>query len=258
MARKKPEGGMAVETKAAHDAESIDEIKKLLGQIEKAEEAVEKAEIELNARKESAKIAKGAWLTAVGDLRKLVQSRKRWREEAKRQPLLNGKKKPEAEKLPEGATGTKHVGILKDVNHMSGRQAVAKGEEHTAFVDAAGGCFLLVAGSRIDLAPDEYAELIDKAESQQPLLDGSLNGKWCEWPVSVLGEYGLPPGKVKLLESAFDDRIGKLIDRMNRQGSEEHWWKDIKGFGESGYDAMVNALMELRKARPEFQAESAK
>jgi hypothetical protein len=121
--------------------------------------------------------------------------------------------------------------------------------------------------------------LIAEAEkSEKPVRGSSSNGKgatytngapvppgaaagatgstaWRNWPVGVLGQYGMPPGKLKLLESAFDDRLGKLIDRMNRQGSEDHWWKDIRGFGESGYNALVDALMALRNAQPEFQAD---
>jgi hypothetical protein len=76
---------------------------------------------------------------------------------------------------------------------------------------------------------------------------------WRGWTIDVLEQYGLPPGKVKCLANAFDN-MGQLVDRMNRQGSEDHWWKDLKGFGESGYNALVDAIMELRKARPEFQA----
>ena len=78
---------------------------------------------------------------------------------------------------------------------------------------------------------------------------------WRRWPTSCLADYGLPAGKLKLLEEAGLGTMGKLMDRMNKAGSEGFWWKDIKGFGESGYDAMVNAIMGLRKANSHFQAE---
>ena len=78
---------------------------------------------------------------------------------------------------------------------------------------------------------------------------------WRRWQVSLLGDYGLPAGKLKLLEEAGLSAMGKLLDRMNTTGAEDFWWKDIKGFGETGYDSLVNAIMELRKVKPEFQAD---
>ena len=78
---------------------------------------------------------------------------------------------------------------------------------------------------------------------------------WRRWNFQQLTNLGFPDGKRKLLEEAGIDTMGKLMDKMNRQGSEDFWWKDIKGLGESGYDAIVNAIMELRKSRADFQAE---
>jgi hypothetical protein len=89
-----------------------------------------------------------------------------------------------------------------------------------------------------------------------PLKTPSPNA-WKRWPVSCLGECGLPPGKVKLLEEAGLETMGKLMTRMSKAGSEDFWWKDIRGFGESGYDALVDAIMALRKKKPEFQADAA-
>lgn len=79
---------------------------------------------------------------------------------------------------------------------------------------------------------------------------------WRKWPVNTLGDYGLSIGKVKLLSEAGLKNMGKLMDRMNKAGAEDFWWKDIKGFGEGGYDNMVNAIMALRKDRPEFQVDA--
>ena len=77
--------------------ESLTEISELLGKIEAAEDAVQVAEIELDARKEEAKTAKGVWMTRVAELRNLVRTRKRWAQEALSQPLLNQKPKGEKE-----------------------------------------------------------------------------------------------------------------------------------------------------------------
>ena len=95
-----------------------------------------------------------------------------------------------------------------------------------------------------------------RAESLGPGADAATPAGppvWREWTIGVLAQHGLPAGKVRLLEEAFDDRLGNLVDRMNRQGAEDHWWKDIKGFGESGYDKLTEAIVNLRKDRPEFQ-----
>lgn len=74
--------------------DSIDEGVVLLGKIEKAEEAVAKAQSNLEVAREEAKTAKGVWMTKVSELRDLCRTRKRWAAEAKRQPLFNQKKKP--------------------------------------------------------------------------------------------------------------------------------------------------------------------
>lgn len=70
----------------------IDEAVELLGKIEKKEAEVEKAAVELEAAREATKTKKGVWLTKVDELRELCRTRKRWAEEAKRQPLLTPKK----------------------------------------------------------------------------------------------------------------------------------------------------------------------
>lgn len=72
--------------------ETIDDVVDLLGKIEKAEQEVEKAQMVLESRKEEAKTAKGVWLTRVDALRELCRTRKKWAEEAKKQPLFNQKK----------------------------------------------------------------------------------------------------------------------------------------------------------------------
>jgi hypothetical protein len=94
------------------------------------------------------------------------------------------------------------------------------------------------------------------ADETVPIKPPSPNG-WKRLPVSCLGEYGLPAGKVKLLEEADLSTMGKLMDRIKKAGAEDFWWKDIKGFGESGYDALVDAIMALRKNKPEFQDDAA-
>jgi hypothetical protein len=67
---------------------ALDDIEALLTQIEAAELDVQKAAIELDARKEAAKTAKGVWLTRIETLQTLIGTRRRWNEERKRQPLL--------------------------------------------------------------------------------------------------------------------------------------------------------------------------
>jgi hypothetical protein len=65
----------------------------------------------------------------------------------------------------------------------------------------------------------------------------------------------MPAGKLKLLEEAGLVTMGKLMDAMRAREDQEWWYKDIKGFGETGHDAVVLAIANLRKARPEFQAD---
>lgn len=71
--------------------ESPEEIAKLLKQIEAAEKIVQNAHAELIEHKDATKAAKGRYDIAIADLRQLIRSRDRWKEEAKRQPLLNQK-----------------------------------------------------------------------------------------------------------------------------------------------------------------------
>jgi len=83
--------------------DTIDDVIALLGEIEKAEEEVQKAQMELESRREDAKTAKGIWLTRVDALRELCRTRKKWAEEAKKQPLFNqgkGKKEPAPANVP--------------------------------------------------------------------------------------------------------------------------------------------------------------
>jgi hypothetical protein len=107
-------------------------------------------------------------------------------------------------------------------------------------------------------AAKQEAEAID-ADKERPLLAAADTqvAPWRAWTVSVLGSYGLPAGKMKLLEDAGLSTMGKLVDAMNRQGQEDFWWKSIRGLGEGGYDALTTAVAKLREARPEFQAEAA-
>jgi hypothetical protein len=80
--------------------------------------------------------------------------------------------------------------------------------------------------------------LFDAAEKTDGNGESSAPSKaWRRWNLQQLTNCGFPDGKRKLLEEAGIDTMGKLIDKMNRQGSEDFWWKDVKGFGESGYDA---------------------
>ena len=101
----------------------------------------------------------------------------------------------------------------------------------------------------------------EKGEKNGEPVSGPVNVKdWRGWNLErlsrfALGECGLPPGKVKLLESAGLSTLGKLMDAMNKSGQEDFWWRDIRGFGESGYDALTTAIVKLRKQEPAFQAE---
>lgn len=99
----------------------------------------------------------------------------------------------------------------------------------------------------------------------EPAASGNGNGKgkpethvpgaWRSWKTMILDAYGLPGGKVKLLESAGLDTLGKLVDSIKRADEPGFWYRNIKGFGEGGYEALTDAIMALRKARPEFQAD---
>lgn len=123
---------------------------------------------------------------------------------------------------------------------------------------------------RHGLYTQDLAEIATAAinDSKRPLLAEAEKGSkdseetapasaWRRWPISCLVEQGLPAGKAKVLKEAGLTTMGKLMDRMNKAGGEDFWWKSIKGLGEGGYDAMVNAIMALRKYKPEFQADVA-
>jgi len=94
MAKAQKTNGTAKKAKASRKptkGESLQEITELLTSIEKKEEEVELAELELESKREETKATRGVWLTRVNELRELVRARKRWAEEAKQQPLLTGK-----------------------------------------------------------------------------------------------------------------------------------------------------------------------
>jgi len=101
----------------------------------------------------------------------------------------------------------------------------------------------LLAGTK----KDEAAEKVDG--------NGQAKNAWEQWKVEELCQFGLPNGKANLLLNAGLSTMGKLVSRMDKDDIDSPpWWKDIKGFGETGYDKLVDAMMGLRKARPEFQA----
>lgn len=93
------------------------------------------------------------------------------------------------------------------------------------------------------------------AETSSEGGNGKQPKAWRKWDTSMLTAYGLQPGKVKLLEEAGLGTLGKLIDSMDKADDSGFWWKSIKGLGEGGYDSLVDAMMRLRKAKPELQAE---
>jgi hypothetical protein len=112
----------------------------------------------------------------------------------------------------------------------------------------------------IRLADRPMEKLFDQAEKsgdekKPAAVKGKASGpaEWRNWVIGVLGQHGLPAGKVKLLEAAFDDRLGKLMDSLAHVDTPSFWYRDIKGLGEAGYDAMTEAIAALRKSRPEFQ-----
>jgi hypothetical protein len=97
MAKRQKSAKKVKASKKPTKTESLQEITELLTAIEAKEEEIEFAEIELESKREELKTAKGVWLLKVSELRELVRTRKRWAEEAKRQPLLNGAKKADAD-----------------------------------------------------------------------------------------------------------------------------------------------------------------
>jgi len=85
---KKAKTKKAKRTAKKSKGEQIAEVVDLLTKIEEAEDAVLEAENEVDTRREELKTAKGVWHTRVSEMRELVRTRKRWAEEAKRQPLF--------------------------------------------------------------------------------------------------------------------------------------------------------------------------
>jgi hypothetical protein len=111
---------------------------------------------------------------------------------------------------------------------------------------------MIDAIAAIKEGPRPLLDAIEKAATQSG--DGA-DKAWRMWDVRRLQDYGLPSGKLKLLEEAGLTTMGKLMDAMNRQGHEDFWWRDIKGLGEGGYDALTEAIVKLRKKNPDFQCE---
>ncbi len=215
-----PEADKPKAEKPPKRGESPEEIVKLLTQIEKAEKAVQVAEIELDSRKEAAKVAKAEWMVKVGELRSLARTRERWAAEAKRQPLLHPKP-DKAATLPDGAVSSKRIGMLRDVVRLDGKAAAVTGQEHTAYVDAKGDTFLLVDGNTIDLNPEDWTEIVDD-KTEHPLLDQAEKADpgseaWKLHKLAVL--------KSKLTETAFDalestglPTLGDLQAKMTQHG----------------------------------------
>lgn len=69
--------------------DKIAEVVEVLEKIEAKEMEVENSSHALDAQREATKTAKGVWLTKISELQELIRTRKRWAEEAKRQPLFN-------------------------------------------------------------------------------------------------------------------------------------------------------------------------
>ena len=78
--------------------ETISEVVELLEKIEAKETEVEAAKSGLEEQREGTKTAKGVWLTKINELQELIRTRKRWAEEAERQPLFN-QLRPDATQL---------------------------------------------------------------------------------------------------------------------------------------------------------------
>lgn len=67
-------------------------------------------------------------------------------------------------------------------------------------------------------------------------------------PLSALAEFGLSHGKIELLKGAID---GPTIGDLERwQRTHPNYWRDIKGFGETGHDKLTDAMSALRKKHP--------
>ncbi len=225
-----PEADKPKAEKPPKRGESPEEIDKLLTQIEKAEKAVQVAEIELDSRKEAAKVAKAEWMVKVGELRSLARTRERWAAEAKRQPLLQPKP-DKAATLPDGAVSSKRIGMLRDVVRIDGKAAAVTGQEHTAYVDAKGDTFLLVDGNTIDLNPEDWTEIVD--------APNPINGEWRKFTIDRLAGDVTAKDRERLAGANLLT-FGDLQDRMQRDGT---WWaRDIKGIGEAGQTRIEDAF----------------
>ncbi len=207
--------------------ESLAEITELLEQIEAKSAEIKIARAAFDDSKEAAKIKKGVWQTKLCELQDLADTRERWAAEAKRQPLLHPKPDKSAT-LPDGAVSSKRIGMLRDVVRLDGNAAAVTGQEHTAFVDAKGDTFLLIAGKRIDLNPEDWTEIVD-GKTEHPLLDQAEKADpgsdaWKLHKLLVL--------KAKLSEKAFDalesthvPTLGDLQAKFNAHGA--FWPKEL-------------------------------
>ena len=246
MAKKRKEdGGTATVEKQPKRGESPEEIKKILEDVEKAEKAVQVAEIELDSRKEAAKSAKAEWMVKVAELRERVRTRERWREEARRQPLLNGQNKPAkaAEvKLPEGA---KLIGILrdvKDIGDVNGKTLAKKGDQLPGFIEN-GVCRLDIGkGVMYALAAEDWTEIEAKPAAE---VTPFVNIEWRKLGIDKLAGKVTESDRTKLAAGNLLT-LGDLQDRMQKHGT--FWAKDIKGIGEAAQtrieDAFNASMME--------------
>jgi hypothetical protein len=212
--------------------ESLAEITELLEQIEAKSAEIKIARAAFDDSKDAAKIKKGVWQTKLCELEDLADTRRRWAAEAKRQPLLHPQP-GKAAKLPDGATATTTVGILRDIKQDNDLVLTGPGEKHTGYVDQDGDVFLMIAGKRIDLKPEDFTEIVE-VQSERPLLDHAAppsNGEWRKFTIDRLGGQVTAKDREKLAGANLLT-LGDLQDRMQRDSS---WWaKDIKGIGEAG------------------------
>lgn len=104
------------------------------------------------------------------------------------------------------------------------------------------------------MGANKMAETTTEGETE--LTTPAAAKAWRRWPTSRLSEHGLPAGKLKLLEDAGLATMGRLLDKIRTCEDQEWWYKDIRGFGETGHDAMSEAIAKLRKADPGFQADA--
>ena len=216
--------------------ESLDEITQLLCEIEDAEEAVAQAELDYDGKREEMKTAKGVWHTRVSALREKVRSRRKWAEEAKRQPLLNGKKPEEAKPaeaavpLPDGAKEAKQVKLLADIDHDC--QTVAKsGETTTAYVDADGDLFFFHYATQADgtraASPDKVCLEPEEWEEVKAASDAATTATATEWRSTRIDRCNLFTEKqAEALELAGIRTLGGLQELMRAHG--QFWCKEMK------------------------------